>query len=133
MKLVSGTRIYADCRTLLDEILNISVDLPRNFKFTVGAKMQEYAVEALGDIAGAYIDKTLEKRIDSLTDFQVKFETLKLLVRIAGERKWIGLKRFARISELIVAIGKQSTAWKNSLIAAKIAESERKPEPEGQG
>lgn len=60
-RLVSGTRIYIDCRSLLDELLNVTVDFPRNYKFTIGSKMQEYSIEILNDIAGAYINKSLEK------------------------------------------------------------------------
>lgn len=127
-RLVSGTRIYIDCRSLLDELLNVTVDFPRNYKFTIGSKMQEYSIEILNDIAGAYINKSLEKRIEYLTNFQTRFETLKVLIRVAGERRWISLKKFARLSELTTTIGKQSTAWKNSLI-----EVSERPEPEGQG
>lgn len=127
-RLVSGTRIYIDCRSLLDELLNVTVDFPRNYKFTIGSKMQEYSIEILNDIAGAYINKSLEKRIEYLTNFQTRFETLKVLIRVAGERKWISLKKFARLSELTTTIGKQSTAWKNSLI-----EVSERPEPGGQG
>lgn len=86
--------------------------------------MQEYAVESLNDISGAYLNKSLEKRIEYLSNFQTKFETLKTLIRIAGERKWISLKKFARISELTTSIGKQSTAWKKSLVSASMPESE---------
>lgn len=118
MKVSSGTKIYVDCRSLLDEILNITVDFPKNYKFTIGTKMQEYSIESLNDISGAYINKSLNKRIDYLTNFQTKFETLKTLIRISGERKWISMKKFARISELTSSIGKQSTAWKNSLVSA---------------
>lgn len=127
-RLVSGTRIYIDCRSLLDELLNVTVDFPRNYKFTIGSKMQEYSIEILNDIAGAYINKSLEKRIEYLTNFQTRFETLKVLIRVAGERRWISLKKFARLSELTTSIGKQSTAWKNSLI-----EVSERPESGGQG
>lgn len=124
MKVSSGTKIYIDCRSLLDEILNITVDFPKNYKFTIGTKMQEYSIETLNDISGAYINKSLDIRIEYLTNFQTKFETLKTLIRISGERKWISLRKFARISELTSSIGKQSTAWKNSLVSAAGRESE---------
>ncbi|WP_332457525.1 four helix bundle protein [Petrimonas sp.] len=124
MKLSSSTKIYIDCRSLLDEILNITVDFPKAYKFTIGTKMQEYSVEALNDISGAYINKSLKVRIDYLTSFQTKFETLKTLIRIASERKWISIKKFAAISALTTSIGRQSTAWKNSLISAERRESE---------
>lgn len=124
MRVSSGTKIYIDCRSLLDEILNITVDIPKNYKFTVGTKMQEYSIESLNDISGAYINKSLHKRIEYLTNFQTKFETLKTLIRISGERRWISMKKFATISELTSSIGKQSTAWKNSLVSAVKRESE---------
>lgn len=127
LKLVSNTRIYLDARALLDEILDITPEFPRAYKFSMGAKMQELAIDLLEDIAEAYMDKP--NRFQHLTMFQAKFETLKTLLRIAGERRWIkGLSKHAHIIELLDAIGKQSTAWKNSL-----AKQANQPEPRGQG
>jgi hypothetical protein len=119
IKLVSNTRIYLDARRLLDEILDITVNFPRNYKYTIGSKMHEIGVELLQHIAAAYMNKDREARIQYLINFQTTFETLKTLVRIAGERQWIkGKGRHAHIIELMDAIGKQATAWKNSLIKA---------------
>lgn len=128
LKLVSKTRIYLDSRALLDEILDIIPNFPRAYKFSVGAKMQELGIDLIEDIAAAYMDKN--NRLHHLTVFQAKFETLKTLMRIAGERRWIkGTGRHAHIIELMDAIGKQSTAWKNSMTAKKgveqMPESER--------
>lgn len=116
VKLVASTKIYLDAGALLNEILDITVNFPRSYKFSVGNKMHDLSIEALHDIAGAYINKDRAQRIEHLTNFQARFETLKTLVRVAGERGWIkGRGRHARIIELMDAIGKQSTAWKNSL------------------
>ena len=63
------------------------------------------------------MNKDRDIRLRHLTEFQTLFETLKTLIRIAGERRWIkGLGRHAQIVELMDAIGKQSTVWKNSLL-----------------
>ena len=71
------------------------------------------------------MNRDRETRIGYLVAFQVKFETLKTLVRKAGEKKWILSKgRHAQIVELMDAIGKQCTAWKNSLIASSKGDSE---------
>ena len=120
VKLVSNTRIYLDARRLLDEIFDITPNFPRAYKFSVGVKMQDIGISLLHEIAAAYMNKDRETRIKHLTEFQTLFETLKTLVRIAGERKWIkGLGRHAHIVELMDAIGKQSSAWKNSLTKIK--------------
>lgn len=130
-KLVSNTRIYLDMRQLLDNILDITPDFPRAYKFSVGSKMHDIAVDLLLDISAAYIDRDRTARIQHLSDFQFKFETLKTLLRIAGERKWIlGKSKHADIIELLDAIGKQSTAWKNSLINAESRDGKRKPDLE---
>ena len=117
-KLVSSTQIYTDARKLLDMILDITPNFPKAYKFTIGAKMQELGVELIQYITAAYMEHDKEKRIEYLTTFQVKFQTLKALIRIAGERVWIkGRGKQADIIETMDSVGRQSTAWKRSLIA----------------
>lgn len=123
VKLVSNTHLYLDCRALLNEILDITPNFPRAYKFTIGAEMQRLGVSLLQTDAAAYMDKA--GRLQHLIKFKTEFETLKTLTRIAGERKWIkGTGRHAHIIELMDAIGKQSTAWKNSLTKVEQPESE---------
>ena len=125
VKLVSSTKIYLDANALLDHILDITPSFPRQYKYSIGSKMHELAVELIQDIAAAYMIREKETRIGYLVAFQVKFQTLKTLVRKAGEKKWINSKgRHAQIVELMDAIGKQCTAWKNSLIASGKGDSE---------
>lgn len=116
-KLVSNTQIYLDCRKLLDEILDITPNFPRAYKFSIGNKMHDIAVDLISEISAAYINRDKQVRVQHLSNFQSEFEVLKTLLSIAGERKWIlGRSRHANIIELTDAIGKQSTAWKNSLL-----------------
>ena len=123
IKLVSTTQLYLDCRALLNEILDVTPNFPRDYKFTIGAEMQRLSVSLIELNAAAYMDKT--GRVQNLMSFKAKFETLKTLIRVAGERRWIkGIGRHAHIIELMDAIGKQSTAWKNSLTKASKPESE---------
>lgn len=120
-KLISNTQIYLDCYRLLNIILDITPDFPRAYKFSIGSKMQDIGIELIAEISAAYINRDRETRIQHLATFQSRFETLKTIMRLAGERKWIpGLHRYAGIIELMDAIGKQSTAWKKSL--SKIGE-----------
>ena len=116
-KLVSNTQIYLDCRKLLDAILDITPSFPRSYKFSIGSRLHDLAINLMSEISAAYINKDRAVRIQHLVNFQADFEVLKTLLRIAGERKWIlGQSKHADIIELTDAIGKQSTAWKNSLL-----------------
>ena len=114
LKLVSNAPIYKDVRSLLNEILEVTPEVPRQYKYTIGGEMQKLAVSLLSGAAAAYMDKA--NRLAHLSKFRYEFETLRTLVRIAGEKRWIkGIARHAQIIELMDAIGKQSTAWKNSI------------------
>lgn len=115
-KLVSNTKIYLDCTRLFNVILDITPEFPRVYKYSVGNRMHELAIDLLDEIAAAYINRDRATRVQHLTNFQTKFNTLKTLLRTAGEKKWIlGRSKHAEVIELMDAIGKQATAWKNSL------------------
>lgn len=121
----SDTKVYLATSKLLDEILDIIPNLPRDYKYSFGAKMQELVIGCLLGIQRAYMDRY--GRVDHLKAFLGDFAVLRTLVRKAGERQWISRKRHATIAELMSDIGKQVTAWKNH-----PAEGDGR-NPEGQG
>ena len=61
-KLVSNTQIYLDCRKLLDEILDITPNFPRAYKFSVGSKMHDIGVNLISEISAAYINRDRQTR-----------------------------------------------------------------------
>ena len=124
VKLVSSTKIYLDARKLLDITLSVVHDFPREYKFTIGSKLQEISVNLMQEIAAAYINRDKAETIKHLTEFQAEFETMKTLMRIAGEKEWIkGRGKFANIIELMDEIGKQSSAWKNKVITTLCSQN----------
>ena len=126
-KLVSNTRIYLDMRRVFNQILDCVPNFPKDFRYTIGAELQRLCVRLVREIAAAYTCRDKEGRVARLTEFQTDFETMKLLVRTAGERKWIrGTGRLADLVETIDSVGKQSSAWKRSLLDEQGAA----PEPQ---
>lgn len=113
-----------DARKLLDITLSVVHDFPREYKFTIGSKLQEISVNLMQEIAAAYINRDKTETIKHLTEFQAEFETMKTLMRIAGEKEWIkGRGKFANIIELMDEIGKQSSAWKNKVITTLCSQN----------
>lgn len=118
-KLVGSTKIYKDVTELLNSIINVAPYFPKGVKYTIGGRMQDLSLDLLCCVTKTYIDKELSTKVDTLTEFQCKFVVLQTLLRIALEKKWIeGNGRQIHFIELIASIGKQSTAWKNSLVNA---------------
>lgn len=119
-KLLQGTRIYRDITQILSDTLEFTKDFPRAYRYSVGQQMQELAIRMLNEVASAYITKDLDKKIAKLDDFQADFNTYKTLFRISFEKMWINRRGMAaHMIELTDSVGKQSTAWKNSLINFK--------------
>lgn len=119
-KLLENTRIYRDVTLMMTETLDFTKDFPKAYRYSVGQQMQMLTMRMVNEIASAYITRNMEKKIAKLDDFQADFNTFKTFFRIASERRWMqGLGRRASMIELMDAVGKQSTAWKNSLASLK--------------
>ena len=119
-KLLENTRIYRDVTLMMTETLDFTKDFPKDYRYSVGQQMQMLTMRMVNEIASAYITRNMEKKVAKLDDFQADFNTFKTFFRIASERRWMqGLGRRASMIELMDAVGKQSTAWKNSLAALK--------------
>jgi hypothetical protein len=119
-KLLENTRIYRDVTLMMTETLDFTKDFPKAYRYSVGQQMQMLTMRMVNEIASAYITRNMEKKVAKLDDFQADFNTFKTFFRIASERRWMqGLGRRASMIELMDAVGKQSTAWKNSLAALK--------------
>ena len=56
-KLVSNTQIYLDCRKLLDAILDITPSFPRSYKFSIGSRLHDLAINLRSEISAAYINR----------------------------------------------------------------------------
>ena len=116
-KSVSNARIYLDTYKLFNEILDVTADFPKYYKYSIGQEMQQLCVTLLHLVSAAYLTSDMTERISKLTEFHAKFEVLRTLVRVSGEREWIrGISRHANIIELMNDITKQASAWKNSLV-----------------
>lgn len=118
-KLLQNARLYRDTSILMVETLELVVSFPKAYKYTVGERMQNLTMDMAQQVASAYITKDLHKKLDELDSFQADFNVLKTLYRIAGEKQWMSLGRRAHMIELMDSIGKQSTAWKNSVVMLK--------------
>lgn len=119
-KLLENTRIYRDVTLMMTETLDFTKDFPKAYRYSVGQQMQVLTMRMVNEIASAYITRNMEKKVAKLDDFQADFNTFKTFFRVASERRWMqGLGRRASMIELMDAVGKQSTAWKNSLASLK--------------
>lgn len=112
MALSNELPVYVDTYNYIKAILKIHKNFPRDIKHTVGQEWIKTAITLPTFIVKANMFKS--EREAYLTDFICEFEFCKMIVRLAGEERWISLKQQSYLMYLESAIGKQVTAWKNS-------------------
>ncbi len=112
--LSSELPIYRDAFNLLGLIVDYVGAFPKLHKHTIGQRMTNVALDSFEYIQLANRSfKEREKRIEYLESFIIKFELLKVLIRLCGEKKIISIRQLSRLSVLVERIGKQANAWKN--------------------
>lgn len=126
-KIASETRIYRETKKFLNEVIYVIKDFPKEQRYVVGDRIERTAINSLHIITKVYMERNLRVRIAEMTELQSNLELLNTLIEIAGEHQWIkGRSKLANLLLLMDSIGRQSTAWKGSLVAApEKAESER--------
>jgi hypothetical protein len=126
-KIASETRIYRETKKFLNEVIYVIKDFPKEQRYVVGDRIERTAINSLHIIAKVYMERNLRVRIAEMTELQSNLELLNTLIEIAGEHQWIkGRSKLANLLLLMDSIGRQSTAWNGSLVAAfERAESER--------
>lgn len=109
VKVASDTRVYHAAEYLYDEILDVVVNIPRLYKYVIGEEMQRLAMAVMLGIQRAYLDTP--NRQYHLRLLIADVSVLQTLIRKAGERRWISIKKHATLAEIIVSIQKQASWW----------------------
>ena len=112
--LASKLPIYRDTYELVSILMDYVMIFPKSHKHTIGQKITNVSLELFEFLQLAnrcYTD--IEARIRHLEDSLVKFELLKVLLRLCNEKRIITVKQSAKLALLTESIGKQVTGWKN--------------------
>lgn len=87
-----------------------SEKFPKKDRFTIGQRCENHILIILEElIRVSKISK--EKKASLLFEISVKFDTLKVLVRLLKEIKVLDLKQYVRLEEYIFEIGKMLGGW----------------------
>ena len=112
--LVSELPVYRDTYELVSILMDYVMIFPKSHKHTIGQKITNVSLELFEFLQLAnrcYTDR--EASVKHLEDFLVKFELLKVLLRLCNEKRIITIKQSAKLALLTESIGKQVTGWKN--------------------
>lgn len=111
MALTTTLPIYKVAYDLLDTITDLSKNMPRDFKLSIGGKLRDECVEIVTLIfrANVAIDKSVH--LEGLLE---RLQVSELLLRLSKDKRLISIKQYAKAVELTNSVGKQATGWKRS-------------------
>jgi len=111
--------IYKLAFDLLSLAADITRNMPRDFKASLGTKIHNECIEMLVLIGRANIARD---KVPHIRDLLERQHVAELLLRLAHEKRFIAAKQWAASVELTTRIGQQAGGWlKHSRNAAPAA------------
>lgn len=112
MALTEELPVYRSIYRLLNMILDAREQFPKGYRYEFGTHLMMRCVEACELIRYANSDRA--NRAVWLNQFLVKFDGLRLLLRVCQDRKLVTIKQGADMVLLVQEIEKQVMGWRNS-------------------
>lgn len=103
--------IYKLSYELLNRIIFVTKEFPREFKFTVGQRIRDEILEVLVLI---YRANSSVKKTEIISEMLEKILVIELLIRSCKDLKILALKHYAGLVEMIESLAKQAEGWKKS-------------------
>ena len=106
MALSEELPLYRDTYRLLNNLLILTQDFPRFFRYSMGSRMVDLTLDMLSLI---YKANSSYEKVGVLTEFLDRYRMLQMLFRVCVEQKVITERKYASFGLLLEKIGKQAT------------------------
>lgn len=103
--------IYKVAYDLLDVITDLTKNMPRDFKQSIGGKLRDECVEIVTLIFKANVSHDKSAHLTSLIE---RLQVSELLLRLSRDKRLISTGQYAKAIELTSSIGKQANGWRRS-------------------
>jgi hypothetical protein len=87
---------------------------PKRDKYTLGSKCENYIISVL-ELLLAAGSATKEKKLLIIQQASVKFDALKIFIRLAKDLKCLDNKKYTSLEGYLQEIGKMLGGWQKSL------------------
>ena len=100
----------------LDWILDVSGSFPRKARFTLATHIADNALETLELIIEAIYTR---ERIPLLDRINLQLEKLRVLFRIAHDRRYIATRQYEHIARALDEAGRMTGGWRKQQLEAR--------------
>lgn len=117
--------IYKEAYELLKLATNITKNMPKDFKASVGGEIRALCVQSVLLIARA---NAAQDKAPHLATLLEQIHAVEILFRLAKDMRFISTGQYANAIQTTDAIGKQANGWRKSAVApAPVTSMPRQP------
>lgn len=102
--------IYRKTYELFQEVFAIAKNFPREYKYTLGEKLQKEMIEMVVKIYEANNNEDKRRYIENILE---RIQIVELLLRLCRDMKIVSLKKYSQAVFIIEDISRQAEGWKN--------------------
>ena len=106
--------IYRLTYELLQRVVDVTKEFPREYKFTLGQKLKDEVIEMVVLI---YRANSTEDKVPVIETFLERLQVVELLVRLCRDMRIMSTKLYASVIEKTESLGKQAQGWKKARAA----------------
>lgn len=118
MALHSSLPIYKVAYDLLSIATDLTRNMPRDYRASIGTKIREECVELVILIFRANSARQKVPHLDSLLEH---LQVAELLIRLSCDKRFISRDQYAKAIELTGSIGRQANGWRKNSAASPVA------------
>lgn len=115
--------IYKAAYDLLGLAVDLTRNIPRDFKRSLGDKARDECVEIMTLIFRANVAREKVPHIEELLE---RIDVLNLMFRVFVDRRLISKSQYASAIQLTGSIGKQAGGWKKHSAASPASDPSRR-------
>jgi hypothetical protein len=94
-------------------LIDVAPGMQRSFRFTLGERIQNTAVDLLQNI---YRANSMHDKLPYIQQARDNLISIRLFLRLAHDKKQISAKLYLQTNDLIESAGKQLTSWGKSVM-----------------
>jgi hypothetical protein len=102
-------QIYQATYGLLDFIMELVKNMPRDYKQHIGGKLRDIGIEATTLIFRANVARDKVPHLDTLIE---RLQEAELLLRLSRDKRLISTGQYSKDIEMTRAAGKQAGGWR---------------------
>lgn len=120
MALHTNLAIYKVAYDLFKEVTDITRNMPRDFKLSLGGRIRDEALTIVTLIFRANVAQGTEK-VPHLSALLEHVQVVELLLRLSRDMRFISTKQYASAIQFTDSVGKQANGWRRHSASSPVA------------